>query len=400
LCTAPRAAETSRWSRNAGASGLGSFPRDRCTVERVVSLFLCGDVMLGRGVDQILPHPGDPALRERCIRDARRYVELAESLNGEIPSPVDFAWPWGDALPTLNDIAPDLRLINLETSITRADDFASGKAVHYRMSPANVPCLARLAPDVCALANNHVLDFGRQGLADTLDALRDADLRAVGAGRDERGAREPALVPIPGGARGVVVSCAMASSGTPPSWASTPGRAGVNFVPDLSERCAAELIDQVSAVRRAGDLVVVSIHWGTNWGYAVPADQRRFAHRLIDRGADLVYGHSSHHPRPIEIYHDKLVLYGCGDFVDDYEGIGRYEEYRDDLRLMYFASLDQDSGTLAGLRMVALQTRKMRLHHASRADSTRLQTILDQVSRPYATRVDLEPDGTLAARGT
>jgi poly-gamma-glutamate capsule biosynthesis protein CapA/YwtB (metallophosphatase superfamily) len=158
-------------------------------VERVVSLFLCGDVMLGRGVDQILPHPGDPALRERCIRDARRYVELAESVNGQIPSPVDFAWPWGDALATLNDAAPDLRLINLETSITRADDFASGKAVHYRMNPDNVPCLARLAPDVCALANNHVLDVGRQGLADTLDALRDADLRAVGAGRDRRGAR-------------------------------------------------------------------------------------------------------------------------------------------------------------------------------------------------------------------
>ena len=369
-------------------------------MERVVSLFLCGDVMLGRGVDQILPHPGDPALRERCIRDARRYVELAESVNGEIPSPVDFAWPWGDALPTLTDTAPDLRLINLETSITRADDFASGKAVHYRMSPDNVPCLASLAPDVCALANNHVLDFGRQGLADTLDALRDADLRAVGAGRDQRGAREPALVPIPGGARVVVVSCGTASSGTPPSWAATPDRAGVNFVPDLSERCAAELIDQVRAVRRAGDLAVVSIHWGTNWGYAVPADQRRFAHRLIDSGADLVYGHSSHHPRPIEIYHDKLVLYGCGDFVDDYEGIGRYEEYRDDLRLMYFASLDQDSGTLAGLRMVALQARKMRLHHASPADSTQLQTILDQVSRPFATRVDLEPDGTLAARGT
>jgi poly-gamma-glutamate capsule biosynthesis protein CapA/YwtB (metallophosphatase superfamily) len=369
-------------------------------VERVVSLFLCGDVMLGRGVDQILPHPGDPALRERCIRDARRYVELAESVNGEIPSPVDFAWPWGDALATLTDTAPDLRLINLETSITRADDFASGKAVHYRMSPDNVPCLARLAPDVCALANNHVLDFGRRGLADTLDALRDADLRAVGAGRDQRGAREPALMPTPGGARVVVVSCAMASSGTPPSWASTPDRAGVNFVPDLSKRCAAELIDQVRAVRRAGDLAVVSIHWGTNWGYAVPADQRRFAHQLIDSGADLVYGHSSHHPRPIEIYHDKLVLYGCGDFVDDYEGIGRYEEYRDDLRLMYFASLDQNSGTLTGLRMVALQARKMRLHHASPADSTQLQTILDQISRPFATRVDLEPDGTLAARGT
>jgi poly-gamma-glutamate synthesis protein (capsule biosynthesis protein) len=60
----------------------------------MVRLFPCADVMLGRGVDQILPHPGDPALRERCVRDARRYVELAESVSGEMPSPVDFAWLW------------------------------------------------------------------------------------------------------------------------------------------------------------------------------------------------------------------------------------------------------------------------------------------------------------------
>ena len=58
-----------------------------------VDVLLSGDVMLGRGVDQILPHPGDPRLRERYVRDARTYVELAEDRNGPIPRPVDFAWP-------------------------------------------------------------------------------------------------------------------------------------------------------------------------------------------------------------------------------------------------------------------------------------------------------------------
>jgi poly-gamma-glutamate capsule biosynthesis protein CapA/YwtB (metallophosphatase superfamily) len=96
-------------------------------VEGVVSLFLCGDVMLGRGVDQILPHPGHPALRERGIRDARRYVELAESVNGEVPRPVDFAWPWGDAPPTLNDIAPDLRLIGRDLGAVLAPNGEVGQ---------------------------------------------------------------------------------------------------------------------------------------------------------------------------------------------------------------------------------------------------------------------------------
>ncbi|OMI36037.1 CapA family protein, partial [Streptomyces sparsogenes] len=135
------------------------------------TLFLCGDVMLGRGVDQILPHPGDPELRESYIRDSRAYVELAEEAHGRVPRPADFSWPWGDALRVLEETAPDVRVVNLETSVTRSDEFASGKSVHYRMSPANLPALAVARPDVCVLANNHVLDFGRPGLAETLDTL-------------------------------------------------------------------------------------------------------------------------------------------------------------------------------------------------------------------------------------
>ncbi|KJY46832.1 hypothetical protein VR46_06905, partial [Streptomyces sp. NRRL S-444] len=124
----------------------------------LVRLFLCGDVMLGRGIDQILPHPGDPGLRETYVRDARTYVELAEEVGGAVPRPVGFAWPWGDALRVLDAAAPDARILNLETSVTQCDDRARGKAVHYRMHPGNLPCLAAARPDVCALANNHVLD--------------------------------------------------------------------------------------------------------------------------------------------------------------------------------------------------------------------------------------------------
>ncbi len=83
-----------------------------------VVLFLCGDVMLGRGVDQILPNPGDPELRESYVRDARTYVALAEEANGPIPRPVGWAWPWGAALALLEQRRPDVRVVNLETSVT------------------------------------------------------------------------------------------------------------------------------------------------------------------------------------------------------------------------------------------------------------------------------------------
>jgi poly-gamma-glutamate synthesis protein (capsule biosynthesis protein) len=190
----------------------------------------------------------------------------------------------------------------------------------------------------------------------------------------------------------------MASSGIPPSWAATSNRSGVDFVADLSDRCAAEVVGRVSAMKRPGDVVAVSIHWGSNWGYDVPSDQVGFAHRLIDGGVDLVHGHSSHHPRPIEVYRDKLILYGCGDVINDYEGITGYAEYRDDLRLLYFASVEADTGQLVGLRMAPMQARKMRLHHASGADSEWLRAVLERVSHRFGSRVDLEADGMLTAR--
>jgi poly-gamma-glutamate synthesis protein (capsule biosynthesis protein) len=361
-------------------------------------LFLCGDVMLGRGVDQILPHPGDPTLREGQVRDARTYVELAEAASGPIPRPVDFSWPWGDALGLLEEAAPDVRVVNLETSITRNDDFAPGKAVHYRMHPANLPSLVAARPDACALANNHVLDFGARGLEETLGALSRAGLPAVGAGRDATEARRPAVVTLGGGGRVLVWSLGMPSSGIPWSWAATRARAGVDLVPEPSDATAAEVAERVRRAKRPGDVVVASIHWGSNWGYDVSADQVGFAHRLIDGGVDVVHGHSSHHPRPLEVYRGKLILYGCGDFIDDYEGIGGYEAYRDDLRLLYLVSLDPGSGGLVRLRMAPMQARRMRLWRAPSRDTAWLRGVLDRVSRGFGSAVAVEPDGMLALR--
>ena len=145
-------------------------------------------------------------------------------------------------------------------------------------------------------------------------------------------------------------------------------------------------------------LVVASIHWGTNWGYDVPRDHVRFAHRLVDGGVDIVHGHSSHHPRPIEVYRDRLILYGCGDFINDYEGIEGHEQYRDDLVLMYFATLSPATGELTALAMTPMEIRNVKLNKTSAADSQWLRETLQRVSAPYGTHVDLMPDGTLALR--
>ena len=373
---------------------------NHATAERAqdgaVTLFLCGDVMLGRGVDQILPHPGDPALRERSVRDAQTYVSLAAEVNGTIPQPVDWSWPWGDTLELLAQIDCDARIINLETSIATSSDFAPGKGVHYRMHPANVPAVQAAQPDVCVLANNHVLDFGRRGLLETLDVLAAAGLRMAGAGRTLAEAAAPAVVPTRrSDGRVVVFAFGTPSSGDPQDWAAAMNRAGINLIAPLTDAAADELCRRADEVRQPGDLVVVSVHWGSNWGYQVEADQVRFARRLIDGGIDVVHGHSSHHPRPIEVYSGKLILYGCGDLVDDYEGITGHEQYRDDLRLLYLPRLDPTSGRLKELRLAPFQARQLRLHHASDRDAEWLRAELDDVSRRFGSRIDRGAEGFL-----
>jgi poly-gamma-glutamate synthesis protein (capsule biosynthesis protein) len=326
----------------------------------VLTIFLGGDLMTGRGVDQILAHPGDPRLWEVATHDARSYVRLAEAVNGPIPYPVDDGWPWGDALRALDLYGAQLRVANLETSITTNDDPAPGKGVHYRMAPANVGCLTVAGLDAVTLANNHVLDFGRPGLTETLDRLAAAGIAGCGAGRTAPEAARPAIVPTDQGGRVLLFSLGSPSSGVPPQWTATAQTPGVRLFDEQSSSGLDEVLDQVSAVRVPGDVVVVSVHWGSNWGYDVAPAQVAAARRLVDGGVDIVHGHSSHHPRPVEIYRGRLILYGVGDLIDDYEGIDGYERYRPDLRLLPLVSVDA-TGELVALRLVPMQAHRLSL---------------------------------------
>ncbi|MEO6562748.1 MAG: CapA family protein, partial [Nitrosospira sp.] len=299
-----------------------------------LTLFLCGDVMTGRGVDQVLPHAGNPILYEQYMKSATGYLELAEEANGSIPKPVEYSYIWGDALAELERVKPDVRIINLETAVTRSDEVEKDKSVNYRMHPDNIPCITAANIDCCTLANNHVLDWGYSGLFETLKTLKMAGIKTAGAGWNIQEARAPAVMSITGKGRVLVFSFGSETSGIPLSWAASADRPGVNILPDFSGKTIRSIRDTIGQIKRGHDTVVASIHWGGNWGYEVPRDQREFAHLLIDEaGADVVHGHSSHHVKGIEVYKEKLILYGCGDFLNDYEGISGHEAYRGNLVL-------------------------------------------------------------------
>ncbi len=359
-------------------------------------LFLGGDVMTGRGIDQILPHAGNPAIYEPYMQNANGYIELAERVSGPIKRPVSFSYIWGDALAEMAAAAPDAKIINLETSVTKSDDYWKGKGIQYRMHPANIRCLTEAGIDCCSLANNHVLDWGYSGLDETLGTLKKSGIKTAGAGHNLREAEVPAIIDLRERGRIVVFAMGFMTSGIPSSWAASGRSPGVNLLDDLSEGTAERFGQLAREVERENDILVASIHWGGNWGYGVPPEHRRFARALVDRaGFDVVHGHSSHHPKPIEVYKDRPIFYGCGDLLNDYEGIGGYEQYRSDLSILYFVVLEPSSGALQELRMTPMHIRRFQLAAASEADSVWLAETLNRECERFGTRVIRGEDGRL-----
>ena len=401
-------------------------------------LFLCGDVMTGRGVDQALSHPVNPVLYEPYVRDAREYVHLAEKAHGSIPRPLSFDYIWGDALQELEqaEVAEpasgrqslqsneydrsgkatrrrwttqpletsgcppgakrvDFRIVNLETAVTSAETPWPGKGIHYRIHPQNIGCLSVAHISACALANNHVLDWGYDGLTETLQTLNAAGIAYSGAGNDAQEAMQPAVLKTPANDRVLLFSFGSTTSGIPSEWKATSISPGVNLLEDLSEATAARVCDQMRTHQQPGDLIVASIHWGSNWGYEITSEQIAFAHHLIEQGIAIVHGHSSHHVKAIEVFRGRLILYGCGDFITDYEGISGYETFRGDLALLYLVELDSDSGELIAARLVPMQMRRFRLERASARDARWLCNLLNEIGKRFGTRSRLEEDNSL-----
>ncbi|MBX5450198.1 CapA family protein [Thermogemmatispora sp.] len=246
-------------------------------------LVFLGDVMLGRLVNQVLQQTGA-------------------------------TYPWGDTLPLL--LQADTRICNLECVLADVGSpwTLTPKIFHFRSDARNVAVLQAAHIDVVSLANNHTLDFGYEALLQMLAVLRQAGIGFAGAGANSAEARQPALWEVGGRKLGL-----LALTDNEPAWEAGPERPGIWYMPmTMNDPRSAELCAILRAVRPQVDWLIISLHWGGNWGYIPPVEHRAFAHALIEAGADIVYGHSAHVVRGIEIYRGRPILYSCGDWVDDY----------------------------------------------------------------------------------
>ena len=337
--------------------------------------------MTGGGIDQILPQPGSPAIFESHLRDAQGYVELAVVAAGAFPQPVPFRYVWGEALAAM--LAADVRIVNLETSVTAGGEPWPAKGIHYRMHPKNVGCLTAARLDGCGLANNHVLDWGYGGVEETLRTLRAAGVAVAGAGPNGAAAAAPMAIPVPDTGRVWVAVLGSPCSGVPPEWAASPDGPGINLVRTLDASTARRVAHGLRQVSGPDDVTVVSIHRGADCGHEIPPEQIAFGHMLADEGIDVIHGHSAHHAKAVEVRHGRMILYGCGDLINDYEGITGREEDSGDLAVLCRVAIGPRPQRLARVELDVFRRRRLRLERASDRDAEWLGAVLNEQSRRF-----------------
>jgi poly-gamma-glutamate synthesis protein (capsule biosynthesis protein) len=312
-----------------------------------MKLLFVGDVMLGRLVN--------------------------ETLKGAPP-----AYPWGDTLRILKD--SDARICNLECVISDrgAPWSMTPKTFHFRTDAKNIETLKAAGIDVVSLANNHSLDYGYEALSDMIDVLDQAGINHAGAGADFERASKPALIQ----AGGVTIGF-LAFTDNEPAWEAAMQRPGVHYVPvDSKDERAAKLFDLVRETKKQVDLLIVSAHWGGNWGYQPVPEHVTFGRTLIDSGADVVFGHSCHVFRGIELYRDRPVLYGAGDFVDDY-AVDELE--RNDESFIFV--IETSGNRITGLRLYPTRIGRMQARLAAPNDAAAIASKMELLCERLGTGI-------------
>ncbi len=269
----------------------------------MLTLAFTGDVMLGRGVNRAILTYGP-------------------------------AYPWGNTLSMLRKA--DLRLINLECVITRYDEHweLSPKEFFFKADPLAIETLEAADIDYVSLANNHSLDFKRQGLLEMNELLDKNRVKHSGAGKNFKAASKPALIRK----RGLKIGI-LSITDNEAGWAAGEITPGTYFIPiDVGAPTFEYLAKQISEFRNKLDILVLSAHWGPNMVERPPEKFQEFARQMIDAGVDIFYGHSSHIFQGVEVYKNRLILYDTGDFVDDYVVD---PELRNDLSFLFFVRIDK-----------------------------------------------------------
>lgn len=407
--------------------------------------------MLGRAVQLTFPiqAPGESKIRDSCTAD--HYLQMAlhpseqpwQDLNLQQIQElnVNGEYLWKDYLSLRIQPPPDVKIVNLETALTKTidnKDVPTEKGINYHLHMDNFDPIFRryieeghgeeteeqsdkkseetnevsVIPVVIALANNHIMDFGHQAFAEeTLPFLEECEqlpkyhnkLFFVGVGRDLKSASKPAIIQRTDSSLSsrdnirdsdtiCIVAAGSMDSGIPRDWGARKSSEGVLLLPRLhSEAGVTEALAIIKSslsqhnipVNSGGTnkknkpLIIASIHFGPNWAYRYGDDgqsyRQQFAHALIDEcGVDLIHGTSSHHIRGMEVYKGKLIIYGAGDLINDYEGFSNIgDEDFVEHGAFFIVDICKDDHTLNGLTLIPTVMNRLQLQLLCPIDKTR-----------------------------
>ncbi len=216
----------------------------------------------------------------------------------------------------------DLVVANLETVLASGGTPQADKLC-LRGDPAYAAALRRAGIGVVSLANNHCLDFGAEGLAETRRHLTAAGVQYIGAGPDRDEAWRPLTLTYHGVHLGLIAACHASTKPSPAATATTAG---------IAELTPNALFDAVDALRPAVDQVVLLLHWGLEYAHYPTPQQVELAHAAVDRGVGLILGHHSHALQGIERYKGAVIAYSLANLTDasvDWRGPTRH--YQADL---------------------------------------------------------------------
>ena len=356
---------------------------------RAYTLNFMGDTMLGRLIDQLFPtHVHEP--------EEARIAKSFQKSNPQL-TPYGPSTPWSNTIPLLH--SADLNILNLETSATTHPTKWPDKVFNYRMHPANIAALQAARVSYAGLANNHTLDFCEAGLLETVQTVKKASIAFAGAGESGEEATKPAVLHLPSNSSSNEQVAGhdihiWAAADHPRDWAKMPRFHFIDYTSQTRTRLE-QLLTQPTPKPPA--LKIFSVHWGPNYAWQPAREIREMAHFLIDEcGIDIVHGHSSHHVQGVEKYNSKLIIYGCGDFVDDY---ALTPEYRNDLSAVWRVAVEENDGK-GGLKLKNLEVfptkidrfRARRLD-ASEPDSDWVRQKIKALSAELGTSVEMEEGG-------
>ena len=289
----------------------------------------------------------------------------------EIIASKDYAYPWGNTLPLLQEA--DLRLLNLETTLTTHNE-KNIKVFNFKALPDRVKILELANIDIVNLANNHTLDFKEKGLEETIATLDAANILHVGAGMNAVHAQKPIII-----TKNHITIGIIGYTDNEPTWKAAENMPGINYirVGDIQT-----ITHQITALRPQVDILIVTCHWGPNMQQRPSQEFVQFAHDIIDAGADIIHGHSSHVFQGIEVYKNKVIMYDTGDFIDDY---AVDPILRNDQSCLFTVAVNKGGPQSVAITPVLINT--MQVNIAAENDKKEIMDRMQKLSQEFGTNM-------------